>query len=116
MLSTRLKDLCNQYGVFIESSTQLNGEWKDAKIPDQNLLRGAKAIADWTNFLNKYFLINKLEKRTINDKKSYYIRCGGTNKPYQILKQLYDSCETHLNRKYLLYKNLETVVLKRNFK
>ena len=46
MLSTRLKDLCNQYGVFIMSATQLNGDWKDAKIPDQNLLRGAKAIAD----------------------------------------------------------------------
>jgi hypothetical protein len=28
------------------SATQLNGDWKDAKIPDQNLLRGAKAIAD----------------------------------------------------------------------
>ena len=46
MLSTRLKDLCNQHGVFIMSATQLNGDWKDAKIPDQNLLRGAKAIAD----------------------------------------------------------------------
>lgn len=46
MLSTKLKDICNQYGVFILSSTQLNGDWKDAKIPDQNLLRGAKAIAD----------------------------------------------------------------------
>ena len=46
MLSTRLKDLCNKYGVFIMSATQLNGDWKDAKIPDQNLLRGAKAIAD----------------------------------------------------------------------
>ena len=46
MLSTRLKDLCNQYGVFIMSATQLNGDYKDAKIPDQNLLRGAKAIAD----------------------------------------------------------------------
>ena len=46
MLSTRLKDLCNQYGVFIMSATQLHGDWKDAKIPDQNLLRGAKAIAD----------------------------------------------------------------------
>ena len=50
MLSTRLKDLCNQYGVFILSGTQLNGDYKDAPIPDQNLLRGAKAIADWTNF------------------------------------------------------------------
>ena len=46
MLSTRLKDICNQYGVFILSSTQLNADYKDAKIPDQNLLRGAKAIAD----------------------------------------------------------------------
>ena len=46
MLSTRLKDLCNKYGVFIMSATQLNGDWKDAKIPDLNLLRGAKAIAD----------------------------------------------------------------------
>ena len=46
MLSTRLKDVCNKYGVFIMSATQLNGDWKDAKIPDQNLLRGAKAIAD----------------------------------------------------------------------
>ena len=46
MLSTRLKDLCNKYGIFIMSATQLNGDWKDAKIPDQNLLRGAKAMAD----------------------------------------------------------------------
>ncbi len=46
MLSTRLKDICNQYGVFIMSATQLNGDYQDAKTPDQNLLRGAKAIAD----------------------------------------------------------------------
>lgn len=46
MLSIRLKDLCNKYGVFIESSTQLNADYQDSKTPDQNLLRGAKAIAD----------------------------------------------------------------------
>ena len=46
MLSIRLKDLCNQYGIFIMSSTQLNGDYQEAKTPDQNLLRGAKAIAD----------------------------------------------------------------------
>ena len=46
MLSIRLKDLCNQYGVFILSSTQLNGDYQDSETPDQNLLRGAKAIAD----------------------------------------------------------------------
>lgn len=46
MLSTKLKDICNQYGVFIMSATQLNGTYGDADTPDQNLLRGAKAIAD----------------------------------------------------------------------
>lgn len=59
----------------------------------------------------------KLEKRNANDNKnSYYIRCGGTNKPYYILKQLYDSCKIHLDRKYELYKILETVVLDGNVK
>lgn len=40
MLSIRLKDLCNQYGIFILTSTQLNGAWQEAETPDQNLLRG----------------------------------------------------------------------------
>lgn len=52
MLSIRLKDICNQYGIFILSSTQLNGNYQEADTPDQNLLRGAKAIADWTKFYN----------------------------------------------------------------
>lgn len=46
MLSVKLKDLCNQYGIFIMSATQLNGGYIDSETPDQNLLRGAKSIAD----------------------------------------------------------------------
>ena len=46
MISIRLKDLCNQYGIFILSSTQLNAEYTSAQQYDQNLLRGAKSIAD----------------------------------------------------------------------
>lgn len=46
MLSTRLKDICNKHGVFILSATQLNGSYTESETPDQNLLRGAKAIAD----------------------------------------------------------------------
>ncbi len=52
MLSNKLKDICNQYGIFIMSATQLSGDYEHAEIPDQNLLRGAKAIADWTSFYN----------------------------------------------------------------
>lgn len=46
MISIRLKDLCNQYGVFILTATQLNADYTTAQQYDQNLLRGAKAIAD----------------------------------------------------------------------
>lgn len=46
MIAVRLKDLANQYGIFILTGTQLNGDFKTAKELDQSVLRGAKAIAD----------------------------------------------------------------------
>lgn len=46
LLATRLKEIAIQYDIFIESSTQLNASFKTDSIPDQNLLRGSKAIAD----------------------------------------------------------------------
>lgn len=50
MLSIRLKDLCNKYGIFLMSATQLNADYQDSETPDQNLLRGAKSIADKIDF------------------------------------------------------------------
>lgn len=46
MLSVKLKDIATKFNIFILSSTQLNGQYQDSETPDQNLLRGAKAIAD----------------------------------------------------------------------
>lgn len=46
LLSAKIKDICVKENVFIMSATQLNGDYQDSKTPDQNLLRGAKAIAD----------------------------------------------------------------------
>ena len=46
MLAIRLKDLANELGIFILSSTQLNADWEGKRDGNQNLLRGAKAIAD----------------------------------------------------------------------
>jgi replicative DNA helicase len=50
MLSNKLKDICNKYGIFIMSATQLNGDYQTSETPDQNLLRGAKSIADKIDF------------------------------------------------------------------
>lgn len=46
MIAVRLKDLAVENGVFIETATQLNADYTTAQIYDQNLLRGAKSIAD----------------------------------------------------------------------
>ena len=46
MMAVKIKDICTQYDVFIMSSTQLNSDWQTSETPDQNLLRGAKSIAD----------------------------------------------------------------------
>ena len=46
MMSVKLKDIARQNDVFILTSTQLNGDYVESKTFDQNLLRGAKAIAD----------------------------------------------------------------------
>jgi hypothetical protein len=46
MIAIRLKDICNEYGVFIMTATQLNADYTTAQQYDQNLLRGAKSIAD----------------------------------------------------------------------
>lgn len=46
MFSDRLKSMCNKLNVHIDSSTQTSGEYKNVKDADQNVLRGAKAIAD----------------------------------------------------------------------
>ena len=76
-------------------------------------ITGAKDTIEWINQILK--ISSHLEKRN-QDKETYHIRCGGTNKPYLIMKKLYESCPTiHLDRKYKIYKELEQVVLKRNF-
>jgi len=46
MFSTNLKELCNELGIFIYTATQVSGEWESKKTGNQNILRGAKALAD----------------------------------------------------------------------
>ena len=74
---------------------------------------GSKATIEW---INEVIGLNaKLEQR-YKDSQTYHIRCGGTKKPYEILKPIYDSTEVHLKRKFELFKELENVVLSRNTK
>lgn len=46
MLSDRLKTICNETGIFLITSTQLNDNWKDERNQDTSSIRGSKAIID----------------------------------------------------------------------
>lgn len=46
LISVKLKEIATSYSVFIITSTQLNMDYQTATQYDQNLLRGAKSIAD----------------------------------------------------------------------
>lgn len=65
MLSIRLKDLCNEYGVFIESATQLSGDWRNNETPDQSLLRGAKSIADKIDYGAILLPVNETDQKAL---------------------------------------------------
>lgn len=77
-------------------------------------IQGTKEILEWIKKVLNWD--TKLEQRNQSDKNSFYIRCGGTNKPYMLLKKCYDSSPIYLERKYKIYKELEQVVLNRNIK
>ena len=63
MLSNKIKDICNEYGVFIMSATQLNADYQTSETPDQNLLRGAKSIADKIDFGAIMLLVRDDDKK-----------------------------------------------------
>lgn len=46
LLSDTLKNLANELNIHISSATQLNGDYEEKEVKNQNLLRGSKAIAD----------------------------------------------------------------------
>lgn len=49
-LSSKLKDIAGMFDIFILTATQINGMAKDAKYLDQNMLAGAKAIANRVDY------------------------------------------------------------------
>lgn len=67
MLSTRLKDICNKYGIFIMSATQLNGDYQTSETPDQNLLRGAKAIADKIDYGSILMMVTEDDVKSLEN-------------------------------------------------
>jgi replicative DNA helicase len=71
LMSIRLKEICNKYSVFLESATQLNGEWKEAwnkgMVIDSTFIRGGKSIIDKADGAMIILPISKMEKKDIEE-------------------------------------------------
>ena len=81
MFTTRLKDLCNQLGIFISTATQLSGDWKTVKEADQQLLRGAKSISDKVDIGTIMLPVRESDKDVID----VYMSKGFTLRPTHVL-------------------------------
>lgn len=46
LLTNTLKELANELDVHISTATQLNGEYEEKEVKNENLIRGSKAVAD----------------------------------------------------------------------
>ena len=46
LLATTLKELANELDIHISTATQLNGEYEEKEVKNENLIRGSKAVAD----------------------------------------------------------------------
>lgn len=65
LLSTRLKEIANDFNVFIMSATQTNASAKSDPIPDANLLKGSKAIAEKADFGSILLPLSELDQEKI---------------------------------------------------
>lgn len=72
MFSQRLKDLCNNLGIHLQSATQLNREWKTATEPDQYLLRAANSIADKIDCGTILLKTRESDRSVIEDARTQY--------------------------------------------
>ena len=67
LLASALKEIAVQEDIFILSSTQLNSQYLETDTPDQNLLRGSKAIADRIDIGMILMEVTKDDKEKLNN-------------------------------------------------
>ena len=82
MFAQRMKDLSTILDIHIQSATQLNGDWKTAKEADQNLLRGAKSIADKIDVGAILMPVREYDKDLID---AYMTRVGFGPRPNAVI-------------------------------
>ena len=62
LLTNTLKELANELDIHISTATQLNGEYEEKEVKNENLIRGSKAVADKADIGAITLRVNEAEK------------------------------------------------------
>lgn len=86
LLSTKLKDIANEYGIFLESATQLNRSGINSEDDaSTNMLRGASSIADKIDLGAILFKLNDRDKEAYDKIKRKVDRVRNGYEPNTII-------------------------------
>lgn len=66
LLSTRLKDIAVDLNIFMCSATQTNATWRVDSMPDANILKGSKAIADKVDIGSVLLPLSETDQEAMN--------------------------------------------------
>lgn len=81
MFMERLKNLAKILNIFIYTATQITGNWKEIKEADQQMIRGAKAIADKPDGGWVLLPVREADRMIIDQ----YLEKGFVNEPTHVM-------------------------------
>lgn len=102
--SSALKDCAKQLGIYIWTSTQLSGNYKETKDPDASLLRSAKALSDKTDVGTIMLPIRESDKPVIDS----YCAKGFEIRPTMVFHIYKIRRGTYQNIRYYAYFDRST--------
>ncbi|AYB37622.1 replicative DNA helicase [Brevibacillus laterosporus] len=105
MFVDRLKTLCNRHKVYISTSSQVNGDWKNVKDADSTILRGSKAMADKLDMAIIALLPTKSDLEALEP----ILRKGFSPAPNMVYHIYKNREDEYVNVKLWLYADMGTL-------
>lgn len=117
MFMNRLDQIRKRYNVYIQTATQVNGDWKNVENADSTVLRGSKALADKaTKGIIALTPTNKdLESIEPILKKGFYPQPNVVYHIYKNRETKYKDCKLWLHIDYNTMRQKELFLTNNNY-
>lgn len=98
-MSTALKDVAKQHGIFIWTASQLSGNYKDAKELDSSFLRSAKSLSDKVDVGSIMLPVREMDKPVIESycNKGFEVEPNFVLSIYKVRRGSYQNIKVYVN-------------------